>query len=180
MPNKSATPNSSSGSTSSVDGATLLHGTRLEEHITRMTTFEEKTRQLTEHICSKTDHMVSVASLEALKEHGIELTGVEDFTNATQSNLPDFSTLIKGRYVSTKRSLYAHALLLKTIPSEYQPQLLSEALKILKYFAATGASTSKASSAVSRSSSSGSQSTHFLRLMEIFLVEDEQRVLVIE
>lgn len=155
------------------------HNVRVEAHRMRMETFVQQTVQLATFL-SQADYLVTAPSVEVLAEtHDITLEANETFTNATQSNIAGFSCLIRAHRTSNKRSLYAHALLLKSIPVEAQNQLINEALKVQKYFATRRPSASR----MSQASSSSTRSVHsgpFLGVLEMFFIEPEQRVLVIE
>lgn len=156
-----------------------LHNVRVEAHRVRMETFVQQTVQLATFL-SQTDYLVTAPSVAVLAEtNDITIEDNESFTNASQSNIAGFSCLIRARRNSNKRSLYAHALLLKSIPVEAQNQLINEALKIQKYFATRRTSTSRMSQVSSSSTRSG-HSGPFLGVWEMFFIEPEQRVLVIE
>lgn len=198
---KSTSHNGAVVSSFGSDGGISSHSSRLQEVRQRMTSFDLQTRSLTTHIAdSATSGFLTVTggAQELVDSHDIALQEVEEYSNATQSNLPSFSQLHRARYATSKRPLYVHVIKLAAISEEYKCQLLAESFKILKYFCSASTSYTPANSShASQSSQSGSSTEsggtglstlsgsnrsreHFLRLVEIYLMEGEQRVLVVE
>lgn len=147
------------------------HSKRLNQHRERQVTFTERSLQLSTFLSSTDEAFTVVQSLQALaEEQDIELTESEHYNASTQSNLGGMSSLMKSKIVTSKRTgPYVHSLTLQSLPDKYQSQLLSESLKILKYFASTGSSAR---------STTGKH--YFLRVFGIFLLEPDKRVLVAE
>lgn len=184
----------------SSDGSEGLssHSSRLQEVRQRMEVFEMQTRSLASHIASGNSSLLTVSGgpQELVDSHDIALQDVEEYGNVTQSNLPSISLLQRARYATSKRPLYVHVIKLAAFLEDTKSQLLAESLKILKYFRSAGVSNptdngshrSSASSHRSSTSSDGSGVSsasnrhhgYFLRLVEIFLMEAEQQVLVVE
>ena len=145
------------------------HAFRVEQNRERLVAFEKQTMHLAA-MMNSLDGFHSVQSLDGMaEEFDIVVGEPEDYTIATQSNLPGLSKLFRAQFRSSKRSLYVHALSLNTLSDEYRTGL-ADSFKILKYFASSRSTTH---------SSTGQQS-YFLRIFNIFHVTSEGRVLVAE
>ena len=166
---RGSTVSSSSTGSAIASNDAEYHATRLEQNRERLVTFEKQTKQLAELMNSENVYQ-TVQSRKALaEEDDIALGDAEDYTTATQSNLHGLSILYKARFPSSKRSLYVHALSLKTLSDEYR-SVLNESLKILKHFASTRSSIR----------STTGQKSYFLRVIDIFYLTSEELVLVAE
>ncbi len=199
-PSSSTDGNSGSGGGgggSGGGGVISSHSSRVEDVRRRTVAFDAQTVSLSAYIAaSATGGLLTVTggTQELARTHGLSLQDNEDFNNVTQSNLPGFSLLKRGRIAAPRRSVYVHVIKLAAASEPYKAQLLAESLKILKYFCGAGSSHtdighgsqtgSHSSTTGSSASSSSSPSSYFLRLIEIYLMEasdpQQQEVLVVE
>lgn len=146
------------------------HQGRLQDLRGRQHEFEQASKGMAINIVfPETLTVTHVASLAALsQEHSLEILRPEDYTTATQCNLPGFSTLYlvanqKGKSSSTSSTsrghFYGHLLKFKTLSAEWRAQLI-ESLKILRHFC--------------RPTSCRS----FVHIFDIFYLSEEQQVFV--
>lgn len=176
------------GQFSVVSGQSMLdlehHQQRVSSLRERQRQFEESSHQLATYMTATSETsrslQVTLASAAELPKHRTQLVKPESYTTATQSNLPATSTLVVARHsepINEKRSptpnaptpsttVFVHILQLRSLPAEYRSRGLAESLKILKYFCHADAQ--------------GRHSACFLKLYDIFRLQEEQQVMVVE
>lgn len=174
------------GQFSVVSGQPVLdqehHQARVSSLRERQRQFEESTRQLATYMAatSETALIIKLSSVAELSKHRTQIVKPEHYTTATQSNLPATSNLFIARRSegNDKRSgaanasppsttVFLHILQLKVLPDEYRKRGLTESLKILKYFCHAYGPT-------------GRQSNCFLKIYDVFRLEKEQQMMVVE